>query len=115
MLQTIDNARVEEFAWGRIEWLASGALGNCHTMTLGRVTIFAGGANARHVHPNCDELLHLLSGELEHFIGNTAYSMRAGDTISIATGEPHFARVTGGEAAIMLVSYSSSHRETLFE
>ena len=115
MLKTIANARLETFSWGRIEWLASGALSNCDTMTLGRVTILVAHANARHVHPNCDELLHLLSGQLEHFVGETAYPMQPGDTITIPAGAPHFARVVGEKDAVMMVCYSSPRRETVFE
>ena len=98
--------------WGHIIWTASRSLGNSATMTFGVVTIDAGQANPRHRHPNCDEILHLLSGRLEHSLGEEAFLMEPGDTISIPAGVLHNARALDGNAAIMAISFSSADRET---
>ena len=101
-----------EFDWSRIEWLASHALGNSQTMTVGRVTIRAGNRNFVHRQPNCDEVLHLLRGRLEHSLGEEIFPMEMGDTISIPTGAWHNARAIGTQDAVMLVCYSSAIRQT---
>ena len=101
-----------DFDWGRIAWLASRGLGNSETMTFGRVTIRAGHANPRHRHPNCDEVLHLLSGRLEHTLGDERFEMGPGDTVSIPTGVFHNARALGDEDAVMVIAFSSADRET---
>lgn len=101
-----------DFDWGSIVWLVSRSLGNSETMTFGRVTIRAGKANPRHRHPNCDEILHLLSGRLEHSLGDELFVMEAGDTISIPTGLFHNARALGATDAEMVISFSSADRET---
>lgn len=101
-----------EFDWGRIVWLVSGSLGNSGTMTFGRVTIRAGHSNPRHRHPNCDEVLHLLSGRLEHTLGDARFVMEPGDTISIPTGAWHNARALGDKDADMTISFSSPDRQT---
>jgi len=106
-LRTLAQGDVLEFDWGRIVWTVSRAL-----MTFGVVTIKAGHANPRHRHPNCDEILHLLSGRLEHSLGDELYVMNAGDTISIPTGAWHNARSIGAEDAVMTISFSSAGRET---
>jgi uncharacterized cupin superfamily protein len=49
------------------------------------VTIKAGQANPRHRHPNCDEILHLISGRLEHTLGDERMILELGDSISIPT------------------------------
>ena len=106
------DGEVLDFDWGRIVWLASGGLGNSETMTFGRVTIKAGQANPRHRHPNCDEILHLLSGRLEHSLGDERFPMEPGDTVSIPTGIFHNARSIGDEDAVMIIAFSSADRET---
>lgn len=100
------------FDWGRIVWLVSRGLGNSTTMTFGRVTIKAGFANPRHRHPNCDEILHLVSGRLEHSLGDESFIMEPGDSISIGTGIVHNAKSVGDEDAEMIIAFSSADRET---
>jgi len=106
------NRETLDLPWGKIVWLVSRGLGNSETMTFGRVTINAGDANPRHRHPNCDEILFLLSGRLEHSLGDERFVMEAGDVISIPKGAWHNARALGDENAEMAISFSSADRET---
>src|SRR5437763_13164918 len=62
----IDCYDVEETSWGRLVWMIAGRLGNSATMTVGKSYIYPGSANPRHYHPNCDEVLHVLAGDIEH-------------------------------------------------
>lgn len=100
------------FDWGQIVWLISGAQGSSNVMTFGRVTIRAGQANPRHFHPNCDEILHLLSGQIEHSLGDQKLTMNPGDTISIPAGIVHNARTLSQTDAVMLICFDSATRET---
>ena len=112
MLKKAHDAQGLDFDWGRIEWLVSEELGNSRTMTFGRVTIKSGQSNPVHRHPNCDEILHLLQGQLEHSLGDDLLTMEAGDTISIPAGVWHNARASGADDAVMLISFSSSNSQT---
>ncbi len=112
MLSKIEDATSEEFGWGRIEWLVSHARNNSGTMTFGRVTIRAGQTNTLHRHPNCDEILHLLQGTLDHHVGEANFPLRAGDSIVIAQNAWHNARAGNEQDAVMLVCYSSAERQT---
>ena len=78
---TLKSGEVLELPWGRITWLVSGTLHNSATMTVGRVVIKAGQGNPIHRHPNCDEVLHVLRGRIEHSLGPAKYVMDAGDAI----------------------------------
>ena len=100
------------FEWGQIEWLVSGVLGNSRAMTFGRVTIQRGKSNPRHRHPNCDEVLYLIQGRLEHTLGDEKVTLEPGDTISIPIGVAHNARSLGPEDAVMVVAYSNADRQT---
>ena len=115
MITKNNEGQVLIFDWGQIEWLISGAQGNSQTMTFGRVTIKAGHANPRHQHPNCDEILHLLSGTIEHSLRDEKFIMQAGDSISIPTGVFHNARTISVEDAVMLIAFSSPDRQTVSE
>ena len=106
------EGEVLDLDWGRIVWKTASALGNSQTMTFGLVTIKAGHANPRHRHPNCDEILHLISGVIEHSLGDEMIEMNAGDTISIPTGLWHNARNLGEQDAQMTICFSSADRQT---
>jgi quercetin dioxygenase-like cupin family protein len=101
-----------ETSWGRLLWTASRQIGNSQSMSFGRVTIRAGETNPRHRHPNCDEILHLLSGRLEHFLSGARIIMEAGDTIAIPQGAWHQARSIGDEDAEIVICFSSAERLT---
>ena len=109
------DGEIIDSPWGRLTWLASGKLGNSSTMTFGRVTIPANQTNPRHRHPNCDEILHLLSGRIEHSLENEKYILEAGDTISIPAGQWHNASALDGVDAEMVICFSSAQRETEFQ
>ena len=101
--------------WGKLTWLASRELGNSTTMTFGRVTIPADQTNPRHRHPNCDEILHLISGRLEHSLGDEKFLLNPGDTILIPAGQWHNSRALHGVDAEMVICFSSADRATEFE
>ncbi len=106
------NATVLEQEWGRLTWYASAELGNSSFMTVGICEIKSGCANPRHLHPNCEEVLHVMQGTISH-TGNTGDEiMHPGDTISVPANTMHNARNIGDERAILLISFSSPVRLT---
>jgi quercetin dioxygenase-like cupin family protein len=72
-------------------------------------------ANPRHYHPNCDEVLYVVEGTIEHTLGAETYAMHQGDAISIPAGVVHNARNTGSAEAILLLAFSSPDRQTVRE
>ncbi|MFO7959139.1 MAG: cupin domain-containing protein [Candidatus Brocadiia bacterium] len=110
-VKTLDEMETQEFPWGSITWLVSGRIGNSETMTFGRVVIRAGEGNPAHAHNTCDEILHLLHGELEHGADDEVFTLKPGDTITLPAGTAHWARSVGREDAVMTVAYSSPERD----
>lgn len=106
--------RIDE-DWGSLSWLASRPLGNVQDLTLGRVTIRKGYSNPRHAHPSCEEVLYLLSGQIEHSLGDKRFILTSGDTLSIPAGVFHDAQNIGTEDADMIVAYSSGTRDFILE
>jgi quercetin dioxygenase-like cupin family protein len=101
--------------WGALMWLGSPQIGNVQDMTVGRVIIKRGQANPRHAHGNCEELLYLLKGRLEHTMGDEKVFLNPGDTLTVAAGVFHNARAIGEEDADMMVCYSSGSRDFQLE
>jgi len=95
--------------WGSLTWLASEAISQC-SLTLGRVIIKKGCHNPRHAHPNCEEVLYLLAGRLEHSIGDRKVILEAGDTIVVPADVMHNGVNIGNCDADMMVAYSAGRR-----
>lgn len=109
----VDRAQAEAFDWGSIQWLVSVRQLADSQLTFGYVEIKPGMKNTRHYHPNCDEVLFLLEGELEHSLGEARFPLRAGAAIHIPMGTPHDAANRGDVVARMVVAYSSGDRQTV--
>ncbi|MEI4884371.1 cupin domain-containing protein, partial [Klebsiella pneumoniae] len=77
-------------------------IGNSKTMTFGRAVIRAGMASPRHRHPNCDEILHVISGQVEHTLENERFVLGPGATISLPAGKWHNATALGDADAEMI-------------
>lgn len=97
--------------WGSLKWLAGQQVGNAQGLTLGHVIIKPGESNPRHCHPNCEEVLYLMSGRLEHSVGEEKITASAGDVFTVDPGIYHHATNTGSENAHMIVAYSEGNRE----
>lgn len=100
-----------DFSWGRITWLHNGDTG-AEGLTVGEVVINPGQSNAMHAHPNCEEALYLISGELIHTCGDEGpYHLTPGMSIRIPSGVKHNATCTSPDPARMVVAYDSAYRE----
>lgn len=104
-----------DFTWGRITWLHNGDTG-AGGLTVGEVVINSGQCNPVHAHPNCEEVLYLISGELDHTCGDEGtYHLTPGMSIRIPAGIKHNATCTSDEPARMVVAYDSAYREMVGE
>ncbi len=114
MAMTTADYAVKDFAWGRLTWYVSRELGNSPGLTLGKCEIEPGCENPWHHHPNCEEVLHVLAGQIVHRIdGADEVAMGPGDTISVPPNLGHNARNVGEERAVLLVCFSSAERQTV--
>jgi quercetin dioxygenase-like cupin family protein len=112
--QDADAARIDE-SWGSLTWLTGATIGNAEEQTVGRVIIKAGQCNPRHFHPNCEEVLYLLSGTLEHTIEDKTVTLQAGDTLVVAKDLKHNAKAIGDVDADMIVIFSAADRQVVGE
>ena len=80
-------------------------------MTFGLAQVAAGHRNPMHVHPNCEEILYVLSGSCEHFLADQKVTLHEGDMIRIPRGVPHCAKVLGDVPMKSVIVYSSGDRQ----
>jgi|SRR5579862_603954 len=110
-----DNASwdslIEHHAWGQIVWLSGAHVFADSDQTLGYVVIDPGQTNYRHRHPNCEEILVLVEGRLEHLVGDEIILMEPGQALRIPPGTVHRALNPGMSAARMIVAYPVGSRE----
>ncbi len=105
---------VEQSAWGTLQWVCNEKLMPGSAQTVGLATILPGKHNPVHYHPNCEEVLYVISGEgLQSYDGRTV-PLRAGMTIRIPANVKHNMVNTGKETLRTLVSFSSGDRKTVF-
>lgn len=109
----VDDQQAHQFSWGSIQWLCSGGLFPDAQQTFGFVQIKPGQKNPLHHHPNSDEVLYLLEGELSHSLGDEVYHLVPGMSIHIPQGVPHDAINTGDQVARMLVAYPTADRQVI--
>jgi mannose-6-phosphate isomerase-like protein (cupin superfamily) len=113
-VSTRDALLIEKFPWGTLQWVANAALFAGAQQSLGFCEIGVGQRSPLHVHPNCDEVLTVLSGTGRHSYEDGAFELKAGGTIHIPSGVRHNLVNTGSEPLTCLLAFSSGQRETVF-
>src|SRR5689334_14004817 len=74
---------VEQSRWGTLQWVCNEKLMPGAAQTVGLATILPGKQNPLHYHPNCEEVLYVISGQgLQSYDGHTI-QLKAGMTIRI--------------------------------
>lgn len=105
---------IEQNEWGTLQWVCNGKLIPGAEQTVGLATILPGKQNPVHYHPNCEEVLYVMSGEgIQSYDGRTVL-LKAGMTIRIPIQVKHNLRNTGREPLRTLVSFSSGDRQTIW-
>jgi len=107
---TVENR--QNMSWGNLAWLVGAAQMPGAEQTLGVVTILPGKRNPLHAHPNCEELLYVISGECDHKLGDELFHLTPGSVIRIPRATPHWAFCTSSEPLLVVVSFSSPDRRT---
>lgn len=102
------------FPWGRLHWLCTGERLPDARQTFGLAEILPGQKNPRHYHPNCDEVLYLLEGEIEHSLGQAVYRLTPGAMLHIPANVHHDARNVGPATAKMVIAYNVPDRQAVF-
>jgi mannose-6-phosphate isomerase-like protein (cupin superfamily) len=105
---------IEKSTWGTLQWVCNAKLMPGSAQTVGLATILPGKHNPVHFHPNCEEVLYVISGQGLHSYDGRTIPLKAGMTIRIPAKVKHNMINTGPETLRTLVSFSSGDRKTVF-
>ena len=86
---TSRDAQVEVLPWGPHEWLARVGLTASKQLQMVRVTMPPGAAHRFHRHPEMEELLYVLSGRAEQWVGTERRVLGPGEVAHIPLDEVH--------------------------
>ena len=111
LVQNYDKVEVQEQPWGTLRRLMSAQHDPATQLTLGIAEIKPGQKNPLHKHPNCEEVIYMLSGSCEHRVGDQKVILRPGDVLRIPANVPHDARVLGDEPMKSIVVYNTGARQ----
>lgn len=84
-----DLAEVTEVPWGARAVLSSPSLTGAGQLVMLRVTLRPGGFHAFHRHPEQEEMLFVLEGTVEQWVGTERRVISGGDACFIPRDLPH--------------------------
>jgi quercetin dioxygenase-like cupin family protein len=86
---TSKEAEVEVLPWGPHEWLARVGLTASEHLQLVRVTMPGGKAHRFHRHPSMEEILYVLEGRAEQWVGREKRILGPGELAHVPRNEVH--------------------------
>ena len=86
---TSADAQVEVLPWGPHEWLSRAAMTDAKQLQVVRVTMPPGKAHAFHRHPCLEEIVYVISGRAEQWVGREKRVLAAGELAFVPTNEVH--------------------------
>jgi quercetin dioxygenase-like cupin family protein len=97
--------------FGSVHWAVREGHPRGAEQTIGLAVFDAGKSNVEHIHPNCEEVVYVLDGEVEHTLGGQTATLRAGDLIVVPRNVPHRLINRGGVACRTYIVFSSPDRQ----
>jgi quercetin dioxygenase-like cupin family protein len=95
--------------WGSAVWLANKALTGSSISVL-RMLLHPQHSGRKHRHPNADEVLYLIRGQVRVHAGQETQALQPGDSLSIPAGLVHQIENVGSDNAEMTIAYSTGER-----
>ncbi len=108
---TAHEQQVEPSPWGPHEWLSRPGLTDAKELLMVRVLMPSGTAHQFHRHPGMEEIIYVLSGTAEQWVGEEKRVLRAGDSAHIPRDMVHGTYNAGDDTLIFLAILSPAHAE----
>ena len=97
--------------FGRIDWAVRAGTLDDVEQSVALAVFEPGSSNAEHYHPNCEEIVFVLEGEVEHTLGDKSTTLHAGDLIVVPRHAHHRILNESLTPCRLLVMFSSPDRE----
>lgn len=93
----------EQLDWGELGWISRPSMTNAKDVTVIEVSLKAGHGHDFHKHPNQEEVIYVINGEVEQWLETEKCILRAGDSIFIGVNAVHASFNTGDEIVTLMV------------
>jgi quercetin dioxygenase-like cupin family protein len=103
---TAADVDVEELPWGPHEWLCRPGLTDARDLLLVRVRMPPGTGHAFHRHPAMEEIIYVVAGEAEQWVGEETRRLGAGDIAHIPRDTVHGTYNAGADTLVFLAILS---------
>ncbi len=102
------EATRETLDWGSLGWCSRPADTGTKGLVVIEVTLAPGGGHAFHKHSRQEEVIYVVSGKVEQWLGEEKRTMRPGDSVFITGDEVHASFNTSDADAKLLAILSPS-------
>lgn len=93
------SAKREQLDWGAQRWLSGPSVNGANQLAVLEVTLLPGGGHAFHKHPDQEEVLYVVQGAVEQWLGQEQRVLEAGDSVFIPPDVVHASFCAGSEPA----------------
>ena len=101
---TSADVRREELSWGSLAWFSSPSASQAKNLVVLEVTLASGNGHNFHKHPNQEEVIYVIEGEVEQWIGREKRFLKAGDSAFIGADVVHASfNVSGRDAKLLAI------------
>ena len=99
-----EDAQREQLEWGTLGWLCHPPNTGADDLTILEVEIAPGGGHDFHRHPNQEEVIYVVSGEVEQWLEQESRTLRPGDSLFIDRNVVHATfNVSDGDARLLAI------------
>ena len=100
---TQEDVRVERFPWGPHDWLSRPDLVDSEQLLVVRIEMKKGQGCPFHLHPNMEEMVYVLQGVAEQWVGEEVRLLRTGEIAHIPRDTVH-ATFNAGRGVLRVLS-----------
>jgi quercetin dioxygenase-like cupin family protein len=108
---TREDVQIEDAPWGPHHWLCRPGLTDAKNLLLVRVHMPAGKAHRFHRHPAMEEIIYVVSGVAEQWVGDEFRILEAGEIAHIPKDVVHATHNAGDEVLVFLAILSPAEFE----
>ena len=94
----------EQLDWGQLGWISRPVFTGARDVTVIEVILKPGFGHNFHMHPVQEEVIYVVSGEIEQWLEEIKRVLSAGDAVFIAAGVVHASFNEGSEPARLMVT-----------
>lgn len=98
------EAKREQLDWGSLAWFSSPAASNSKNLVALEVRLSPARGHNFHKHPNQEEVIYVIEGEIEQWVDQEKRILRPGDSVFIGADVVHASfNVTGQNANLLAI------------